>query len=322
MDAEKNHDISIYWIEVNKIQPNPYQPRREFDEHRLKDLADSIRMYGVLQPIVVSRVEQEKEDGGLAVKYELVAGERRTRAAKLAGLRQIPAVIRTGTQDNKMKLELAIIENLQREDLNCIDCAKAFKRLNDEFGFSITQIGKKVGKSREYVSNRLRILKLPDVIQQALRDGKISEGHSRPLLMVSEQPEEQMTFFKEIIYKNLTVREAENISRRIATTRTRKKYTSINPEVIQIEEKLTEHFGTRVQIEVRNKVKGGGRLFIDFFSTEDLRKLIDTLGAEGLDQGALEAVLKNAAKRLPEKIIEEKSEEEDPDLYSVSSFTI
>lgn len=322
MEPERQHDSSIYWIEVEKIQPNPYQPRREFDENRLRDLADSIRMYGVLQPIVVSRLEQEKEDGGLAVSYELIAGERRTRAAKLAGLRQIPAVIRTGTQDNKVKLELAIIENLQREDLNCVDCAKALKRLQEEFGFTHGQIGKKVGKSREYVANRIRLLKLPESILGALKNGTISEGHARPLLMVGDRPEEQLTFFKEIVYKNLTVREAENISRRIATNKTRRKHSTINPEVIQIEEKLTEHFGTRVQIEVRNKAKGGGRLFIDFFSTEDLRKLIDTLGAEGLDQQAVETVLQTASRKMPEKIIDESPPEEDPDLYSVSSFTI
>jgi ParB family chromosome partitioning protein len=126
---------SIFFVETEKIVPNPFQPRREFEEGPLKDLADSIRQYGVLQPLVVSRTEREKEDGGLAVEYELIAGERRLRASKLAGLREVPVIIRVG-DDNMMKLEIAIIENLQREDLNVIERARAFHRLADEFKFS------------------------------------------------------------------------------------------------------------------------------------------------------------------------------------------
>ncbi|MDP3988944.1 MAG: ParB/RepB/Spo0J family partition protein [bacterium] len=322
-ETEKKHDNSIYWIDVDKIDPNPYQPRREFDEARLKDLSESILMYGVLQPIVVSRIEKEKEDGGIAVQYELIAGERRTRASKLAGLRQIPAIIRTGPSDDRAKLELAIIENLQREDLNCVECARAFKRLMEEFKFTHAQIGKKVGKSREYVANRVRILNLPEEILLALKDRKISEGHTRPLLMVGDLPQEQMTFFKEILYKNLTVREAENISRRIAHGKMRRKHGTLNPEIIKIEDQLTEHFGTRVQIEVRNKARGGGRMFVDFFSSEDLRRLISTLGAQGLDREVLDTVLQTVSRTLPEKIVDDApQDEEDADLYSVSSFTI
>ncbi|MDP3955930.1 MAG: ParB/RepB/Spo0J family partition protein [bacterium] len=321
MEQERLHDNSIYWIEVDKIQPNPYQPRVEFDEARLRDLADSIRMYGVLQPIVVSRVENEKEDGGISVLYELIAGERRTRAAKLAGVKQIPAVIRVAPQDNKLKLELAIIENLQREDLNAIDCATAFTRLVEEFSFSHAEIGKKVGKSREYVSNRVRLLKLPEIIQTAIKQGKISEGHGRSLLMVGEKPEEQLTFFKEIVFKHLSVREAERISRRIAQSKVRKKHAALNPEIIQVEEKLTEHFGTRVQIDVRNKAQGGGRLYIDFFSTDDLKRLVQNLGADTFEDETLETVMQTVSSIVPDKIVEEPTEE-DPTLYSVSSFTI
>ena len=146
---------SIFWLETEKINPNPFQPRKEFDMARLNDLAESIRQYGVLQPIVVTRKETKKEDGGIAVEYELISGERRLRASKIAGIPQIPAVIRSNDESNLMKLEMAIIENLQREDLNAVERARAFFRLVEEFKFTHTQIGTKVGKSREYVSNRI-----------------------------------------------------------------------------------------------------------------------------------------------------------------------
>lgn len=149
---------SIFWVEVDKVRPNPYQPRTEFDEARLKDLSDSIRQYGVLQPLVVTRHEEQKEDGGIATYYELIAGERRLRASKMAGLREVPVVIRSNEESERTKLELAIIENLQREDLNAIDRARAFQRLAQEFKLNMVEIGKKIGKSREYVSNSLRLL--------------------------------------------------------------------------------------------------------------------------------------------------------------------
>lgn len=265
---------SIFWIDVEKIRPNPYQPRREFEEARLKDLADSIRQYGVLQPLVVSRVESETAEGGLITEYELIAGERRLRASKLAGLREVPVIIRTG-DDNMMKLELAIIENLQREDLNPVDRARAFLRLADEFKFTHADIGKKVGKSREYVSNTLRLLRLPEDILNALSEGKISEGHTRPLMMLVDRPEEQNVLFKEILYKKITVREAEQIARRIAYDRARKPERMIDPEIVELEERLQEGLGTRVQIE-KNK-EHGGRIVIDFFSPEDLRQILDLL---------------------------------------------
>jgi ParB family chromosome partitioning protein len=158
---------SIFWIEVEKIKPNPYQPRQDFDDARLKDLADSIRMYGILQPLVVTRREIAKPDGGLAVEYELISGERRLRASKLAGLLQVPTLIRSGEENAMVKLELAIIENLQREDINSVDRARAFARLVNEFGMKHIQVAEKVGKSREYVSNTLRILTLPAEILRA-----------------------------------------------------------------------------------------------------------------------------------------------------------
>ena len=181
------YNDSIFWIEVDKIKPNPFQPRKEFNEAALQDLADSIRQYGVLQPLVVTRKEIQKADGGLASEYELIAGERRLRASKIAGLAQVPVLIREGQETDMMKLELAIIENLQREDLNPIDRARAFDRLANEFGFKHAQIGEKIGKSREYVSNSLRLLTLPQEMQDALAGGQISEGHTRPLLMLVDK---------------------------------------------------------------------------------------------------------------------------------------
>lgn len=166
------YNDSIFHIEVGKIKPNPFQPRKEFDEARLRELADSIRQYGVLQPLVVTRKEIAQDDGGLAVEYELIAGERRLRAARIAGLTQVPVVIRAQADTDQMKLELAIIENLQREDLNPIDRAMAFRRLADEFGFKHTEIAKKIGKSREYVSNSLRLLMLPQDVLDAIAQGR------------------------------------------------------------------------------------------------------------------------------------------------------
>src|SRR4051812_27810112 len=189
---------SIFWVEVDRIEPNPYQPRKVFDEMALQSLADSIRQYGVLQPLTVTRKEIERPGEGIFVQYELIAGERRLRASKLAGIREVPVVIRHGEDNDRMKLELAIIENLQREDLNAIDRALAFQRLSKDFGLNHVEIGKKVGKSREYVSNTLRILMLPAPMQDALRARLISEGHTRPLLMLIDRPDQQQTIFKDI----------------------------------------------------------------------------------------------------------------------------
>lgn len=262
-------ETSIFWIETDKIVPNPYQPRREFDEDRMKELADSIRQYGVLQALVVSRVENVLEDGSVKVGYELIAGERRLRAAKMAGIKQVPVVVRTG-DDSKAKLELAIIENLQREDLNAVERAQSFQRLADEFKITWADVGRKVGKSREYVSNTVRILMLPQDILDALSKGQITEGHTRPLLMLIDRPAEQMTLFKEMMVRKMTVREAEQIARRIAYEKVRKKDLFMTPEVVDMEESLAETLGTRVQIEPRER---GGRIWIDYFSHEELLAL-------------------------------------------------
>ncbi|HRH31645.1 MAG TPA: ParB/RepB/Spo0J family partition protein, partial [Candidatus Paceibacterota bacterium] len=239
-----NQSNSVFFIEVDKILPNPYQPRREFEEAPLRDLADSIRQYGLLQPLTVSRVERETE-AGLVTQYELIAGERRLRASKLANIREVPCLIRVG--DTPMvKLELAIIENVQRENLNAVERARAFHRLAEEFKFNFVEIGKKVGKSREYVSNTVRILMLPQDILNALSEGKISEGHTRPLMMLNDRPEEQLVLFKEILVKKISVREAERIARRIAVEKSRKKELLPDPEIMEMEEQLQDAFGTRV----------------------------------------------------------------------------
>lgn len=270
------YNDSIFWVEVEKIKPNPFQPRKEFDQAKLDDLARSIRQYGVIQPLTVTRREFQKDDGGIGVEYELVAGERRLRASKIAGIAQVPVLIQDDFLDDKTKLEIAIIENLQREDLNAIDRAKAFEKLAKDFGFKHTQIAEKVGKSREYVSNTLRLLMLPEEMQQGLSDGKITEGHARPLLMLIEKPEEQNTLFREIMLKRLTVRDSESIARRIANDRVRKKEYLYSPEILDMEKQLTEALGTRVIIEVKEH---GGKLAIDFMGEEDLRILFAHIAA-------------------------------------------
>lgn len=267
------HSDSIFWVEVAKIVANPYQPRREFDESKLQELSESVRMYGILQPLTVTRKEIERDDGAFYTEYELIAGERRLRAAKLAGLQQVPVIIREGESNEQEKLELAIIENLQREDLNAVDRALAFKQLADTFNLSHAKVAKKVGRSREYVSNTLRLLTLPDYMLDSLRVGDISEGHARTLLMLNDKPEELDTLYREILLKKLSVREVERITRKLANDKVRsKKWKDVDPELVEFEKKFTETLGTRVQI---SKTDFGGKLTIDYFSEEDLEKLLE-----------------------------------------------
>lgn len=321
------YNDAIFWIEVDKIKPNPFQPRREFDPAALQALADSIRQYGVLQALVVTRKEVQTPEGGLATEYELIAGERRLRASKLAGVREVPCLIKAGEDNDLMKLELAIIENVQREDLNPVDRARAFQRLVDEFGFKHAQIGEKIGKSREYVSNSLRLLALPSDMLDALGQGKINEGHTRPLLMLADRPEEQSTLFKEIIWKKLTVREAELIARKIATDRVRKK-DFMDPEMMDMEKKFTDTLGTRVSIE---KKEFGGKIHIDFFSKDDLKVILDLLEkSRGDAKLNIQAQAEKIADATPvdvslpadDRSPEQKKEEENEDIYSVKNFSI
>jgi len=325
-ERQERPQDSIYWIEVDKIKPNPFQPRTEFNQDRLRDLADSIRQYGVLQPLVVTRKEVERPDGGLATEYELIAGERRWRASQIAGLSQVPALIRTGEETDKLKLEMAIIENLQREDLNPVDRAVAFSKLANEFNLKHIDIAKRIGKSREYVSNTIRIMGLPQEMLDAIVSRKITEGHSKPLLMLIDYPEEQSTLFKDIICNHMTVRDAEAFARRIASERVRKPERKVEPEILDIEQRLTEHYGTRVQVEKR--ADRGGRVTIQFFSDDDLKKILEMLENSREMKNLPEAVngLTSESGEFPEANLPEvntvEPEQKDEDLYFVKNFSL
>lgn len=271
----------VFWIETEKIKPNPMQPRREFAEENLRSLSDSIRHYGILQPLVVTRKEIETSSGAI-VEYELITGERRLRAAQMAGLYQVPVIIHDD-EENKIKLELAIIENLQREDLNPIERAQAFKKLVDEFRLRHHEIASRVGKSREYVTNTIRLLLLPVEIQTAVVNGEISEGHCRPILMLSERKEEQIKLYQDIIDKKISVRLAEKISRSIAVERARSPRFAgeagrpndlIDPEMKLIQQKLSDSLGTVVQIERDGEKR---RIKIEFFSDEELQAFLNKI---------------------------------------------
>lgn len=348
------HNNAVFFVEVEKIRPNPFQPRKEFDEAKLKDLADSVRMYGILQPLVVTRKEFTKDDGGIGVEYELIAGERRLRASRLAGLREVPVLIRAQEDDDRVKLELAIIENLQREDLNPVDRARSFAQLAEQFGLKHAEIAQKVGKSREYVSNTMRLLALPEDILDALGQGKISEGHTRPLLMLSDRKEEQNVLFREIMLKKMTVRDAEKIARKIAFEKVRKKERMFNPDIVELEQQVSDSLGTRVHIEPREV---GGRIQIDYFNEDDLKHILAILNAREQSTGvsavpaltaeqiaadvtaatALEVAPEDAAAAVidfpedavvaPESAHAPADElaaarQDDEDTYSLNSFTI
>jgi ParB family chromosome partitioning protein len=330
------HGNAVFFVEVDKIKPNPFQPRREFDEAKLNDLADSIRTYGVLQPLVVTRREIVRDDGGIGTEYELIAGERRLRASKLAGVREVPVLIRAREESDRMKLELAIIENLQREDLNPVDRAKSFKQLADQFGLKHHEIAAKVGKSREYVSNTIRVLALPAEILEALNKGEISEGHARPLLMLGDRPDEQGVLYREILQRRMTVREAERVGRKIAYDKVRKKERQYAPEIVELEEEVGEILGTRVYIEPKEV---GGNIRIDFFSDEDLQNILALIrrSREGAAPAALAAAaagelpVSGEAPLSPEEAeaaqndvppAEAEKAANDDDLYSVAGFTV
>ena len=321
----------IYLVNPQEIVPNPHQPRREFTDAGIEDLAQSIKEQGIIQPLVVTKT---------ASGYELIAGERRLRAANSLHLSTVPVIVREAT--NQKKLELALIENLQREDLNAVERARAFMRLVEEFKFTHTQIGAKVGKSREYVSNTLRLLALPQEILDALSAKKISEGHTRPILMLTDRPEEQMVLFKEIVFKKMTVRDAEKAARKIAFDKVRKKEYLQDPEIAEMEEKLQESLGTRVHIE---KKENGGYITIDFFTNDDLHTILGLIKESG-DRNPNSMLDKFIAKQevLPVAIVDSEIEnlvdldeshltddrtnqeikkaEEDVDLYNIKNFSV
>lgn len=251
---------------VADILPNPHQPRLHFDEARLAELAESIREYGILQPLVVSPLATGPG------KYELIAGERRLQAAKRVGLKLVPVILREASSDQE-KLELAIIENIQRHDLNPIEEAKAYLRLTEEFGLHQEEIAKKMAKSRSNISNTLRLLTLPVEIQRAIIDGKISEGHAKALLAV-ENPEKQRALFDLIIREELTVRETEGKAREVSIRSHLRATRNPAPELSAKEEWLTEQLGTKVRIQSKGK---GGKITIEFYSSEELNGILGRL---------------------------------------------
>lgn len=273
---------SVYSIEIEKIDPNPDQPRKHFSEESLRDLSESIRRYGVMQPITVFRREQET-DKGISTRYEIIAGERRWRASIQAGMSTIPAIIQDGLDSEQDRYELSILENLQREDLNPVDKARSFARLADEFGMKHAEIADRLGKSREYVTNAMRLLALPENILDALSQGEINEGHTRPLLTLKDSPEELQVLFNEITSKGLTVREAETTARSLSgsgkkASRYNPAQPSLDPEMQELQTQLAGALGTSVSIDKKEK---GGKLTIDFFSRDDLKKILTMVNASG-----------------------------------------
>lgn len=250
-------------VAVGQIVSNPYQPRKSVNEEKLGELVASIKKHGIIQPLIVS-----KNNGA----YELVAGERRLEAAKLAGLAKVPVITRE--VDEQEKLELAIIENIQRHDLNPVEEAYAFQRLADEFEMSQEEIAEKMGKSRSSVANKLRLLTLPAEIQRALTEEKITEGHAKALLMVDD-PQKQKALFDLILKNNLTVRQVENKTREVSV-RTHKRVLNIqkDPRLKDIEEQLAAKLATKVNIQ---KSGGGGRIVIEYYSDEELNNLVNNL---------------------------------------------
>ena len=265
---------AVYLIETEKIKPNPHQPRRDFDETGLRELADSIREYGILQPLIVTKIEKEVETG-TSVEYQLIAGERRLRAAQLLGLERVPAIVRQPLEE-RQKLEAAIIENIQRQDLNPLETARAFAKLADEFGLAQREIAQRIGKSREVVSNTLRLLQLPSEAQRALGERKITESHARIILSI-QNPEKQRALLGEILTHHLTVRETEILARRVLGMLPMEESQKIsldelgNPMESEAKSKLEEVLGTKVEV----KTKGSrGKITINFFSEEELNEIL------------------------------------------------
>ena len=262
---------SIYFIETDKIKPNPYQPRREFDKTALLELAESIREHGILQPLVVTKIEHETPTGQ-TVEYQLIAGERRLKAAKIAGLPFVPVIVRKRESDQK-NLELALIENVQREDLNAMERAHAFNKLAEAFGLTQQEVAQRIGKSRAAVANLVRLLQLPEEIQNGLRAGHISEGHARTILALGT-PEEMMMLYRKIVLHKISVRDAEDHVKKTRIAQQPQTYT--DPNLRDIISKLEELIGTKVNFSPK---KEGGRLFIEFYSKDDLYRFLDKLNS-------------------------------------------
>jgi ParB family chromosome partitioning protein len=254
-------------IPVEEIRPNPYQPRQSMDDTALHELAESIREHGVLQPVVVRRA---------GAAYELIAGERRYRASQLAGLTRVPACVRN--YSDQQALELALVENLQREDINPMEAARAYRRLADEFLLTQEEIATKVGKSRSAISNALRLLQLPPKVQRSLEMGEITEGHARALL--SAEPGQREPLLDQLRQQRTTVREVEQQAkaaapdREVNSPRVRKPQTA-DANLGAIEAQLRQRLGTKVQIQRKGS---RGSINIEFYSEEDLERVVAALG--------------------------------------------
>jgi ParB family chromosome partitioning protein len=256
-------------IPLNQIEANPFQPRSDFDQQALGELADSIKTQGIIQPITVRKLSEKK--------YQLIAGERRFQASKIAGLREIPAYVRTAN-DQEM-LEMALIENIQRENLNAIEIALSYQRLLTECSLKQEELGDRVGKSRTTVTNYLRLLKLPPDIQIGIRDKRISMGHARALINI-ENIDTQLNLYRQIIKEDLSVRKVEAIVRAIAGGSTKKNTppeasTQADPAIRQLQQKLSSHFGSRIRVRADNNSRGEIR--IPFVSTDDLNRILEIL---------------------------------------------
>lgn len=249
-------------IPVGNIDPNPHQPRSHMDPEKLNELAASIREHGIIQPIIVTQ-------GALPDRYTLVAGERRLLAARQAGLETIPAILREATE--QQRLELALIENVQRTDLGPLEAAEAYRQLDEEFGLSHEEIAVRVGKNRVTITNTLRLLKLSSVVRQALAEERISEGHARALLALPT-PQAQTAALQTILKHDLNVRQTEELVRKLCGEKPQKlPKPAPPPEIAAIEERLRTHLGTKVTLNHHRK---GGTLVIHYYSEEELDALV------------------------------------------------
>ena len=280
----------VFLIETNRISPNPQQPRRDFNEQELMELASSIREFGIIQPIVVTKIEKETETG-TQVEYQLIAGERRWRAAKIAGLERIPAVIRSVNREQD-RLELAIIENVQRANLNPIEAARAYAKLQDQFSLTQREIAVRIGKSRETIANVLRLLNLPTQLQEAVAKNTISESQARLLLSISD-PIQQQNLFEDILKSSLSVRELKSRIQKIKTAGQQEESSPTvmtpSPELSSIQKTLEELLGTKVKLESSGQ---SGKITISFYSPEELQGIIQKIskqqpGQEQQDQISL-----------------------------------
>jgi ParB family transcriptional regulator, chromosome partitioning protein len=257
---------SIAEIPVEQIEVNPFQPRTHFDEAALFELADSIKVHGIIQPITVRRLAHGQ--------YQLISGERRFQASQLAGLKTIPAYVRSA--DDQQMLEMALIENIQRENLNAIEIALSYQRLISECNLNQEKLGERVGKNRATVTNYLRLLKLPPDIQIAVRDNRLSMGHARAIINV-ENPEQQLFIFKKILNEDLSVRKVEELVRSLSKEVPQKPAPAApgaNREISQLQSQLSSHFGTRVVVKSDGRK---GEIKIPFLSVEDLNRILDIL---------------------------------------------